>query len=185
MNCKRANAEIALWVGNDLDESAERSLRRHLAKCPGCRKHWRKMKASLRMLQENDEDLSETRDISLWPRLSVALATAEEQNAHGSRFNGWVPALAVAAACLAMISLSNNTPPVERSNEARPIPVQPIYHDMLPFPDALWDGDTFFDRDLPFPRSGLLPFPPASEEKHPRTSLKRKNERRSLRDEGR
>ena len=132
MNCKQAKAEIALWVGNDLDESTERSLKRHLSQCLSCRKHWRRMKATLRMLQEADEVPSATEVGSLWPRLSAALSAADDQNARRSRFNGWVPALAVAAACLAMISLSNSTAPVEPQSNAPIIPVPSGFHREIP-----------------------------------------------------
>ena len=177
MNCKQAKAEIALWVGNDLNESAERSLRRHLSRCLGCRKHWRRMKASLRMLQEADEVPSTTEDVSLWPRLSAKLSAAEEQNARRSRFNGWVPALAVAAACLAMISLSNSTPPAERSSNTPAVPVQSAVHTEMPWRFETLPG-TFSDVDPTAAPRGSIWIPHESEDDRSPTSPKKKTEPR-------
>ncbi len=119
MNCKRARSEIALWVGDDLDQSARHELERHLAECPSCRDHRNRMRASLDMLYGAEDSVDTSGDSvasthdSLWPGLSGRLELRDEAR-KASRFNGWVASLSLAAMVLAMVALSQNL--------ARPLP---------------------------------------------------------------
>jgi hypothetical protein len=113
MNCKSARSAIALWVGNDLDEQAEPALRQHVAQCSQCRCFRRELERSIQVLQEADgsaENAPRSPDLqdSLWPELDVRIAA--RQSAVTGRFNGWLPALAVSAACLMILAFSKNTP---------------------------------------------------------------------------
>ena len=114
MNCKRARSEIALWVGNDLDEVAEAKLEQHLAECHHCRKNWREMQASLSTLREPNYDSYRSQYDSVWPRLSAQLPSREEIR-RAERFNGWLPAVTVVAACLMMATFSMMNLPGESS----------------------------------------------------------------------
>ena len=109
MNCKRAKADIALWVGGDLSDAAEESLGQHLGECPGCHRHWQQMKESLRFLQEPDEDPLCVRSESMWPDLSSRLSSRETMWRRG-RFNGWVPAALIAASCVVILYSAFNSP---------------------------------------------------------------------------
>jgi hypothetical protein len=97
-----------LWVGQDLDGSAEHvELRRHLRECPECAEHWGRMKNTMNVLQVVKEDPQHTPHKSIWPAVTRRIARAERSPRMG-RFNGWIPAAAVAAACLVLIIFSNN-----------------------------------------------------------------------------
>lgn len=112
MNCKSARSAIALWVGNDLDEHAERELRQHVEQCPQCRGFRHELEHSLQLLQESDssaENVSHSQNLqdSIWPMLDVRIAA--RQSTATNRFNGWLPALAVSAACLMILAFAKNS----------------------------------------------------------------------------
>lgn len=114
MNCKHAKSQIALLIGGDLDGPAEAALRLHLNGCNTCCQHHRSMHRTLRVLQEC-EQLPSEREIgssqgSLWPHLQARLAV-DDGGRGRSRFNGWPPAVAVAAACLVIaLTVGNRIP---------------------------------------------------------------------------
>lgn len=120
MNCKRAQSDIALWAGNDLDESDLSELRIHLQVCPGCRVYLEDMRALLRLMEEcplrDEADGTSQRGESLWPMLASRLVSIPAPRT--DRFNGWVPAVAVAAVCLAMVLVAS--PPHLLSPENAP-----------------------------------------------------------------
>jgi len=110
MNCRRARPNIALWIGNDLDEQSEQDVRRHLAVCPQCREYAHALRTSLRVLEQSERMPGTQMHDSVWPDLSKRLRPAETRR-RSERFNGWMPALAVVAACLTLVLISNNTTP--------------------------------------------------------------------------
>jgi predicted anti-sigma-YlaC factor YlaD len=109
MNCKRAKVEIALWVGGDLGDAPEVSLKQHLGECSGCHRYWRQMKNSLRFLQEPDEDSLPVLTDSMWPDLSSRLSSRETMWRRG-QFNGWIPAALIAASCVVILYSAFNSP---------------------------------------------------------------------------
>ena len=125
MRCKQAKHEIALSVGRDLVESAERRLQRHLAVCPDCREYRRELSRDLSVLDECED---ETEHASVWP--SVQRRLAELPAVPPSRPSyGWAPAFAVVAACLIMyVSMDPSWVPGQSS----PIETQPISAPVLP-----------------------------------------------------
>lgn len=104
MFCRRARRDIALYIGDDLDDASKRRLKRHLAACPRCRAHYQQVKASLSPLYERDDSAPEPADDhdSIWPGMIIRLPAVEKQR-EAPRFNGWLPAMAVAASCLAIV----------------------------------------------------------------------------------
>jgi hypothetical protein len=101
MNCKQARAKVALMIGNDLDASAVGDVQKHLAQCAGCREHLQRLSSCLEVLQVPAAGAFQADGESLWPRISVRLASQTAgQKPH--RLSGWAPTLAVAAACTAM-----------------------------------------------------------------------------------
>ncbi|MEX0702681.1 MAG: hypothetical protein WD069_11345 [Planctomycetales bacterium] len=167
MHCKRARVEIALWAGNDLDAVSIGRLQRHLATCPCCRDHWRDMKSSLRALHESSDTLVETagegaRPESVWPAVAVRLAAPDFRGPAG-RFNGWVPAIAVAAIFLAMVTLANTArrPATYGEMYGSPyaIPVQNVDWQLFPGPARRAAGiRDFHDEESPsVPRAPLGP----------------------------
>ncbi|HUG90293.1 MAG TPA: zf-HC2 domain-containing protein [Planctomycetaceae bacterium] len=176
MNCKRAQAQIALSVGGDLDDATERELQEHLAGCPGCKRHWTQMDHTWALLLDRDDELPDPHD-SVWPDLQVRLPDRREFLSR-ARFNGWVVALAATGVCLAMVSLwktANTSEPTlgpwAVSPDVLPPSVEPVWPllpgrslETLPvgrsgFPavDPAWaDGE----REWP---STPLPAPPSRE----------------------
>lgn len=139
MNCKRAKAEIALWVGGDLNDAAEQSLRQHLGECLSCHRYWQQMKESLRFLQEPGEDSLSVLSDSVWPDLSPRLSSRETMWRRG-RFNGWVPAALIAASCVVILYSAFNSS---------------LRHQSLGSPE----GEIFPVVDVP--RRSSLDYPPA------------------------
>ena len=118
MNCKRARIDIALLVGNDLDAPTQQQLERHLANCPHCRDHRHSLTATMQSLQ--GDPLEPIRTGSLWPRLEQQLARREAAWS-GARFNGWVPAMAVAAAWIVLLVFLQSPPPNRHFLESSPM----------------------------------------------------------------
>lgn len=129
MNCKRARLEIALWVGNDLDEASVESLQRHIAECSPCRNHWEKLRSCHQRLKSpsllSDESLSrgavKSMHDSVWPDLLVRLP-ARNAETQPVEFNGWFPAMAVIAASIAIAVFWQN----DSMNRFSRAAVQPV-----------------------------------------------------------
>lgn len=122
MNCKLAEQNLALWVGGDLDEASVRELEEHLALCSACRAVGRRLKSTQRTLVKASHieltrpkakatgttngggqvQMLRDHDESVWPNVARGLRALEARKRR-QRFNGWVPAAAVIAACLAII----------------------------------------------------------------------------------
>jgi hypothetical protein len=101
MNCKQAKEKLALLIGNDLDASEIGEVQKHLGQCTGCREHLQRLSSCLEVLQVPAAGAFRADEESLWPRISVRLASPSAgQKPH--RLSGWGPTLAVAAACAAM-----------------------------------------------------------------------------------
>ena len=101
MNCKQARGKLALLIGNDLDVSAIAEVQKHVIQCAGCRERLQRLSSCLEVLQVPAAGTFLGDGESLWPRISVRLASPTAgQKPH--RLSGWAPTLAVAAACTAM-----------------------------------------------------------------------------------
>jgi hypothetical protein len=101
MNCKQAKEKLALLIGNDLDASEVGEVQKHLGQCTGCRQHLQRLSSCLEVLQVPAAGAFRAEEESLWPRISVRLASPSAgQKPH--RLSGWGPTLAVAAACSLM-----------------------------------------------------------------------------------
>jgi len=168
MNCRRARPNIALSIGNDLDEQSERNVRRHLAVCPQCREYARSLRDSLKVLERSEKTPAERMHDSVWPDLSNRLRPADSGR-RPERFNGWMPALAVVAACVTLVLISNNTTPqglVRPADDALVLPrmviragnpdvrsVRFLFHDDRAVadrggtPELLWDAILEGDRE--------------------------------------
>ena len=173
MNCKRVRLEIALWVGNDLDGSAIEGLQRHLSECSKCRQHWEKLKSSLMRLKDPVVSGARAMHDSVWPGL-LARLPARGGDPQPVQFNGWLPALAVIAASVAIVAFWQNEPmaqspmvAIDSSGSRVRVSPQPIIvvRNQMPFAFA---GDrnaqyvSFFDSGRnrsPIERSMFLQLP--------------------------
>lgn len=97
--CRRIRPLLALWVGNDLDELQQFLAQRHLAECPPCRDYWHELQASHRVKEAGRLVENISGQNSLWSEIrpQLAMASLASQRTHSF---GWLPAGALAAACL-------------------------------------------------------------------------------------
>lgn len=114
MNCKQAKSQLALWVGPDGEVIPPRELLEHVNACQCCQQHWKALRQSLDLLELLAEDPEVDGRQSVWPRVSKCIA-ARYACGHGERFNGWMPAIAVTAACLLIVVLTDPAPQNEIS----------------------------------------------------------------------
>jgi predicted anti-sigma-YlaC factor YlaD len=139
MNCRQAKADIALWIGEDLPEPQHREeLRRHVAACPECRAHYKRMKRTIAVLEHADRAATYDSGDSLWPELSRRIARRPESAP--SRFNGWLPFTAMTAACLALVVVM----------ESRP--TNPVHH--TPISRSAWPTFMHQEMQASLPASG-------------------------------
>src|SRR3954465_7883071 len=104
MNCRQARIELALCVGDDLPDAARgENRRRHGGQCPGCRAHYKRLRGTLQVLESSDGDRTYDVGGSLWPQLSQRIRRMEETPEPSARFNGWLPFVAVTAACALLV----------------------------------------------------------------------------------
>ncbi len=135
MNCKQAQRDIALWAGHDLDDAAQKeAVRRHVAGCPGCRSHYQRMKQTLQVFERAERPVTYVSGDSLWPALAARISHAQQQPAtswnttrfSGNRLSGWMPFVAMTAACLILLLVVNEQPqqphvPIQRGLPAAPL----------------------------------------------------------------
>lgn len=116
MNCKSVRIELGLRVGADHDPRLEGQVQRHLAECPQCRKFAEDVKSSSAVLRKVANASPEIACESVWPgirnHLPVPASTviAREQRGARSQWAGWLSVAALAAACVAVMVVSSNTP---------------------------------------------------------------------------
>jgi hypothetical protein len=104
MHCEQARAALALWVGQDLTDAADRkALDEHLAGCPQCRREQVAFVATQQVLREAQQP--EGPRVGLWPRVAARLAVWEARPQY-QRFNVWVPTVAAALACSVLVGVA-------------------------------------------------------------------------------
>ena len=109
MNCHDIQTYIPLWVGKDLEETLHLELEKHLEQCEACQLEAELAQAAYKALQLLG-DLPHERRPSVWPRISRKIQPRKRsvptQNA--PRFNGWIPGLVAAAACLLILIVTGD-----------------------------------------------------------------------------
>lgn len=112
MNCEHARRLLPLWIGRDLSDASDaESLQVHLATCPKCHVRQQRLQQSLDALQSISTAATEVEQQSyprpsLWPRVVAALPECPRGR---DRFNGWIPAAAMALAATLMVAVSITT----------------------------------------------------------------------------
>ncbi len=108
MHCRTARSQIALWIGQDLNDAAQKQVQQHLADCPNCSDYWLEFKTSNDVLQQiRDDSCRPTRD-SIWPAVKMRIAY-QLVTVRMARFNGWLPATVIVAACLLLAVFIDNS----------------------------------------------------------------------------
>lgn len=105
MDCRRAKTGLALWVGDDLPEATVVvALQRHVARCPACASYLRQLQASHEALRST-QPTSPVFVSSVWPQVRATIVRREKES-RVARFNGWIPAVAMAATVLVIVGVS-------------------------------------------------------------------------------
>ena len=107
MNCRQASRLLPLWIGQDLADASEaEGLQTHLSHCADCSLQRRQLQEGLDALQSiSTASLAVEAGArsSVWPRLAAMLKDVPRRR---DRFNGWIPAVAMALAATLMIAVS-------------------------------------------------------------------------------
>ena len=119
MNCKIAQQQMALAVGDDLAPEPVRQLQRHLANCPDCEVLWKRHQRTFAVLQRSRDDDQLTRRGSVWPAVSRQIEKRSAISRLG-HFNGWFAGLAVAAACVLVFVFSQDGSPTNHTGNPSP-----------------------------------------------------------------
>jgi hypothetical protein len=129
--CRNYRVELALLAGNDLDAAARLEVERHLATCPDCRVEWMELQAGQRALERARETPAEVEieTPSIWCEVQPRIRVVEDRAARGS-WRGWLPAAAMAAACLAVLVISTDMLRDSQTNAG--LPRQPVYSPGFP-----------------------------------------------------
>jgi hypothetical protein len=108
LNCRKTRRLLALAAGNDLDERELAGAERHLAVCPQCRQVWQGLQQTQQALEQvRAAPMAESNlpAPSLWPAVARHVRTIDAQAATAD-WRGWLPAGALAAACLAVVMVA-------------------------------------------------------------------------------
>jgi anti-sigma factor RsiW len=95
MTCQEMDARLDGWVDGTLSEAESREAEAHLATCAGCREEERRLRNLLVHAAALPRSVSPPRD--LWPGIAARVG-GQRRGLSWLRFDGWQPALAVAAA---------------------------------------------------------------------------------------
>jgi hypothetical protein len=132
LNCRKTRRLLALSAGNDVEERDLAGVQRHVAMCPRCREVWQGLKLSQQALEEVrgapiDAPGSAWPNRSIWPAVARQVQVIDEQAAAASDWRGWLPAGALATACLAvvMVSLPDAAPVADNARYRSPLVVLP------------------------------------------------------------
>lgn len=111
MHCSQARNQIALLVGDDIDDSDRPEVERHLSECKSCHSYRDGLASTHEQLQMLSAEDSGVMSASLWPEMEPAVRLANSDRG-SRRLNGWAVGLAVAATVMAMFAMSGDLGPV-------------------------------------------------------------------------
>ncbi|MGC1272789.1 MAG: hypothetical protein WBC44_03715 [Planctomycetaceae bacterium] len=158
---ERARRQIALLAGDDLEGEQQDEARRYVDSCPDCRGHWLRLRGCLDVLDCAGKTSGPGAETSLWPVIESRLRPTVVMR-RSDQFNGWVPALSMAAACIALLIAGqmDGVAPVDfalhghdDSRQASVIPAGPRLH-QPPFRmnSGLMQRFASFERSFALPR---------------------------------
>ena len=107
MQCKIAQRQMALAVGDDLGQAEAQELQRHLAQCSVCRGLWEQHRQSFAVLQDSRVVASAVKRDSVWPSVATRLQQRQSDEHLGAN-SLWVSALAIAAAIVVVFVFSQD-----------------------------------------------------------------------------
>jgi anti-sigma factor RsiW len=107
MNCKTAQRQMALAVGEDLPPAEIQEVQSHLQDCSKCQQTWEQHQRGFAVLQHSRTNETRPNRDSVWPSLSGRLRERAAAPQRGE-FNGWIAALAVTAASVLIFVFSQD-----------------------------------------------------------------------------
>ena len=147
--CRKVRRALALWAGNDLDESGQVVVRRHVAACPQCREQWQRLQAGQQALEQTRVAAEpQMLTASVWPAVEGQIRALEEPVA--ASWRGWLPTAALAAACLTIVVVTSQGPlpsGEQASRAGRP----PVVFQRVRAPIIRADGSPAFEHDDSIP----------------------------------
>ncbi len=162
-NCRRIRPLLALWAGSDLEQHESQSAERHLAVCPACREVWQQLQQSQHVLEQvRSAPLEQAEQgaiprpaASVWPWVlrhvrslsadGIGSDRATVAGPNRANWRDWLPAGAIAAACLGIIVVTVSDVPVNEG--ASPSVIMSSHasdanpRHLGPFPLGLYRGD--------------------------------------------
>lgn len=126
--CRTFRNDIALLAGNDLGDQARVEAERHLATCPECRELWLSLSNSQQVLEQvrNSEPVETKPEPSIWGDVQRRIRVLDERSTRRD-WRGWLPAIALAAACLVVTLITSDLLDEQRADTPfarQPVPTQ-------------------------------------------------------------
>ena len=133
LTCRKTRRLLALSAGNDLDEREQSQAQRHLATCPHCREAWQRLFSAQQVLEKVRATPADGQRLgaSIWPAVERQIRTIDEQSVKAD-WRGWLPAGALAAACLALVVIALPNGPSGDQNSPSVIFTQPVESQHIP-----------------------------------------------------
>jgi hypothetical protein len=125
MNCRQAQREIALLIGEDLSEDDRREeVEQHLKRCPGCREHRARAASALAAITTAEPQSTFESVHSLWPGVRRRLAQPPAPVPRQWDWKAWAPFAAGVAACASLLLIvggNDHNPPQSIHREVVPL----------------------------------------------------------------
>lgn len=102
MNCRTAKKQIALWVGNDLSQSAIESLEHHIENCPKCQDRAEALLSSSDVLLAFNTETVRSPSDSVWDGVRQKI---EEDPRRDTRRSGQITGALFLAAAMLLIAV--------------------------------------------------------------------------------
>lgn len=154
---ERSKRQIALLAGDDLEGESHEEARRSVESCPDCRRHWVRVRGCLDVLERAGKSAAAVPEESLWPAVERRLPPVSAPR-RPEKFNGWVPALSMAAACIALLIAGQmeGTPPQDTAVfvDQTPVRIQSVGWPAPPEEMPSYEAG----RSLPQLRGAMSPF---------------------------
>ncbi len=150
MQCKTAQRQMALAVGDDLEPAEAQELQRHLAQCSVCRGLWEQHRQAFAVLQDSRVVASAVKRDSVWPSVATRLQQRQAGGRRGAN-SLWISGLAIASAIVVVFVFSQDA---HLSQDGQMPPQSPVRGNMFSgsivgFPSSDWESRVRVTRDQP------------------------------------
>jgi anti-sigma factor RsiW len=127
MNCRQAQREIALLVGEDLgDDERRENVEAHLRQCAECRRHRARVGSAISALVSAEAPATYVSVYSVWPSVRRRLGKGSPKSKPPSDWRSWTPFAGGVAACASLLLFASGA----WREDARP--TAPVTREMIP-----------------------------------------------------